>query len=107
MKILIDECLPKRLRKLLDEFEVRTVSEMGWRSLKNGKLLEAASENNFDVFLTVDKKLEFQQNLKSFNISVVIFDVFRNKLEVISPLIPKLKELLPSLSKRTITIIDN
>jgi predicted nuclease of predicted toxin-antitoxin system len=66
MKILLDECLPVRLKESLNEFEVFSVSEMGWRSLKNGKFLKTAEENNFDVFLTVDKKLESQQNLKSF-----------------------------------------
>ena len=56
MKILLDECLPVRLKNLLTEFDVFSVSEMGWRSLINGKLLKAAVENSIDVFLTVDKK---------------------------------------------------
>jgi hypothetical protein len=99
MKILLDECLPVRIKNLLKEFEVRSVSEMGWRSLKNGKLLKAAVENNFDILLTVDKKLESQQNLKSFNIAVVVFEVVRNKIELISPLIPKLREVLPTIRK--------
>ncbi|MBU2446976.1 MAG: DUF5615 family PIN-like protein [Bacteroidetes bacterium] len=60
MKILLDECLPKRLKLLLKDLEVKTVTEMGWRSLKNGVLLQTASHNKFDVLLTIDKNLEFQ-----------------------------------------------
>ena len=106
MKILLDECLPVRLKESLNEFEVFSVSEMGWRSLKNGKLLKTAVENNFDVFLTVDKKLESQQNLKSFNLAVMVFVVVRNKIELITPLIPKLKVILPNIQKGTLTIIS-
>ncbi len=105
MKILLDECLPVRLKKLLKEFDVFSVSEMGWKSLENGNLLKAAVENNFDVFLTVDKKLEYQQNLNSFNIAVVVFTVARNKIELLSPLIPKFEQISSKLEKGKSTII--
>jgi len=107
MKILLDECLPVRLKNLLKEYEVFSVLEMGWRSLKNGKLLRAAVENNFDVFLTVDKKLEYQQNLDSFNIAVVVFNVSRNKIELLSPLIPTFIEISSKLEKGKSTIISS
>ncbi|MEO8211124.1 MAG: DUF5615 family PIN-like protein [bacterium] len=107
MKILLDECLPVRLKKFLKEFEVFSVTEMGWRSLKNGKLLEAAVKNNFDVFMTVDKKLEYQQNLNSFNISVVVFIVTRNKIELLSPLIPQFIEISNALEKGKATTISS
>ncbi len=107
MKILLDECLPVRLKNLLKEYEVFSVSEMGWRSLKNGKLLRAAVENNFDVFLTVDKKLEYQQNLNSFNIAVVVFIVARNKIELLSLLIPTFIEISNKLEKGKSTIISS
>jgi len=106
MKILLDECLPVRLKNLLTEFDVFSVSEMGWRSLKNGKLLKAAVENSFDVFLTVDKKLEYQQNLDSFNNSVVVFIVARNKIELFTLLIPKFIEISNKLEKGKSTIIS-
>ena len=80
---------------------------MGWRSLKNGKLLKAAVENNFDVFLTVDKKLEYQQNLDSFNIAVVVFIVDRNKIELLSPLIPTFIEISNKLEKGKSTIVSS
>ena len=106
MKILLDECLPVRLKNLLTEFDVFSVSEMGWRSLKNGKLLKAAVENSIDVFLTVDKKQEYQENLDSFNISVVVFIVARNKIELLTPLIPKFIEISNKLEKGKSTIIS-
>ena len=107
MKILLDECLPVRLKNLLTEFDVFSVSEMGWRSLKNGKLLKAAVENSIDVFLTVDKKLEYQQNLDSFNNSVVVFIVARNKIELFTLLIPKFIEISSKLEKGKSTIISS
>ena len=100
MKILIDECLPISLKKYFsgyDIFNVMSVSEMGWKSLKNGELLKTAVENNFDVFLTADKKLEFQQNLSSVNIAVVVLEVNHNKIEYLEPLKPKFIKLSNNL----------
>jgi hypothetical protein len=54
MKILLDECVTRKLRQHLTEFEVKTVVEMGWSGLKNGSLLTAAIEDEFDILLTID-----------------------------------------------------
>lgn len=99
MKILLDECLPKRLKDHLKEYDVSTASEKGWASLKNGNLLMAAIENKFDVLLTVDKKLEYEQNIKLFNITIVVFDVHRNKIEEIVPLLKTFKEQVGKFEK--------
>ena len=64
MKILLDECVTKKLKRHLTEFEVRTVVEMNWSGLKNGNLMKVAVEESFDVLLTIDNNLEFQQNVK-------------------------------------------
>ena len=77
MKILLDECLPKKMKTHLKQFEVTAVSDMGWSSLRNGELLKKAIENGFDIFITIDK------NLKSCDISTVVFDVVKNKIEFI------------------------
>ena len=61
MKILFDECVPKRLRKLFQKHDVKTVQEAGWGGVKNGELLKKASER-FEVLITVDRNLAFQQN---------------------------------------------
>lgn len=105
MKILIDECLPKKLKQYLSEFEVNTVSELGWESLKNGELLKQAINNKFDVFLTADKKLKYEQNIKSMNITIVVFDVYRNKIENIIPLLKRFKEEIIKYLKNEIYIL--
>ena len=61
MRVLLDECTPRKLRRDLPEHEVRTVGEMGWGGTKNGALLLRAA-GEFDVLLTVDSNMEFQQN---------------------------------------------
>lgn len=99
MKILLDECLPRRLKDHLKEFGTFTASEKGWASLKNGALLRAAINDSFDIFLTVDKKLEYEQNMKLFNITVVVFDVPRNKIELITPLLEKFKSQINNYIK--------
>jgi hypothetical protein len=70
-RILLDENLPRKLRRELPEFSVRTVQEEGWISFSNGELLGRAQEQ-FDVLLTADRRLQFQQNLKRFEIGVVV-----------------------------------
>jgi predicted nuclease of predicted toxin-antitoxin system len=60
MKILLDECVTKRLKNFLVEFDVYTVTELGLSGIKNGKLMSYCVENNFDVLLTIDKNLMFQ-----------------------------------------------
>lgn len=85
MKVLLDECLPRRLRRSLPGHEVKTVPEMGWASIKNGALLRLA-EPLFDVFITVDKNLPFQQNLGALSLGVIVLDTPDNKIETLAPL---------------------
>jgi len=80
-------------------------SEMGWTSLKNGKLIARAVESGFDIMLTVDKNLPFQQHLKDYDISIVVFDVLFNRLQDFLPLIPKFIEICPTLSKKKAYLI--
>jgi hypothetical protein len=93
MRILLDECVPRRFRRELTGHEVRTVPELGWASLTNGALLAAAS-GKFDVFLTTDKRLGDQQNISRFAIAVVLLVAKRNKLEFLVPLVPELRKVL-------------
>lgn len=106
MKILLDECLPKRLKLLLKDLEVKTVTEMGWRNLKNGVLLQTASNNKFDMLLTIDKNLEFQQNLKLYSVAVIVFDVQKSKIEFLSPLVLKFLEDLKNFEKGKVYYIS-
>lgn len=70
-RVLLDENLPRKLRRDLNEFSVRTVQEENWTSFTNGELLVRA-QDRFDVLLTADRRLQFQQNLARFNIGVVV-----------------------------------
>ena len=70
MRVLLDECLPRRLKRELAGHETRTAPEMGWASKRNGELL-ALAVGQFDVFLTADRNLSYQQDLSSFDIAVV------------------------------------
>ncbi len=65
MKILLDECVTKKFKSYLTEFDVKTVVEMNWSGLKNGNLMKVAVEEKFDGLLTIDKNLSYQQNIKS------------------------------------------
>lgn len=80
MKVLLDECVPRKLRLELTEHAVLTVTEHGWSGIKNGKLL-ALAETEFEVFLTVDQNLKYQQNLKAFNIGVILLLARNNRLK--------------------------
>jgi predicted nuclease of predicted toxin-antitoxin system len=105
MKILLDECLPKKLKGLLVDFEVKTVREMEWSGILNGELIKSAIDNGFDVFIKADKNLRYQQNIANHNISIILLSVVINTLEKIKPLVPELLELLPKSERRMFYII--
>ena len=98
MRVLLDECLDRRLAKHIVGHEVMTVPQMGWAGIKNGDLLTLA-QDQFEVFLTVDRNLFFQQNLPEFNISVVILQAATNRLNGLQPLVPKPMCVLPTVPK--------
>ena len=91
--MLLDECVPQRLRRELAQHEVQTVPQMGWASKKNGELLRLA-ENDFDVFVTTDQRLSYQQSVARFAIAVVVLVSRRNKIEFLLPLVPELARAL-------------
>jgi predicted nuclease of predicted toxin-antitoxin system len=70
-RVLLDENLPRKLRRDLPEFAIRTVQEEGWASYANGQLLGHA-QDSFDVLVTADRRLQFQQNLARFDIGVIV-----------------------------------
>jgi len=76
VKILFDECMPQPLRRLLAEFEISTAQEMGWGRVKNGELLKRA-EGVFDVLLTADRQLKYQQNLKGRRLAILVLSTNR------------------------------
>ena len=96
MRLLLDECVPKRLRRELPGHDVRTVQEAGWAGVKNGALLRAA-EGQFDALLTVDQGVAHQQNLTGLRIAVVIMVAASNDVDDLRPLVPAVLTALDSL----------
>ena len=93
-RILLDENIDRLLKGLFAaEFEVITVREHGWAGKKNGELLRLA-EQEFDVFITMDKNLEHQQNLSALNIAVIVLRARSNAYSVVAPLMPRVNEAL-------------
>ena len=104
MKLLLDECLDWRLRRDLPGHEVKTVQEMGWAGIKNGRLL-ALAQVDFQVFITGDRNLSFQQNLPNFSIAVVVLKAESIRLIHTRPLMPKVLAALLSLKSGQIVTI--
>ena len=87
MRVLLDECVPRALRNELPGHDVKTVAEAGWAGVKNGALLQRAAKE-FDLLLTVDRNLEYQQNFSGVSIAVVVIHAQSNDIVVLRPLIP-------------------
>jgi len=79
LKLLLDECVDRRLAAHLTGLSVRTVADMGWSGIKNGQLL-ALAQSEFDIFVTVDRNLSFQQHLPKFSVAVLLLVVPSNRL---------------------------
>lgn len=104
MRVLLDECVDRRLARHLQQFTVRTVPEMGWATIKDGALLVLA-EREFDVFVTVDRNLAFQQTIRKFALAVIVLAARTNRLADLMPLVPELCEVIPLAPKGEVTII--
>ena len=94
MKILFDHCVPRPLRRELPGHDIRTAREMRWEGLKNGKLLDEAQAEGFEVFLTVDQNIRYQQNLQGRAIAVVVMIANGITVEDLRSLLPAVEETL-------------
>jgi predicted nuclease of predicted toxin-antitoxin system len=97
MKILIDECLPRKLKWEFSEHEVQTVPEAGWSGKKNGELLRLMS-GVYDVFVTVDSNMQYQQVLKTMPVGFLVLSARNNTLEALMPLMERARIALQSLT---------
>ena len=104
MSVLLDECLPKRLKRELVGHESRTAPEMGWASKRNGELLALAA-GAFDVFLTADRNLSYQQDVSAFNIAVIVLVAQSNRIDDLRPLAPRVLEVLATAKRGAVTIV--
>ena len=101
MRILLDESVPGRLGVLLTGHLVQTVQRRGWSSIKNGKLLALAA-SEFDVLLTADKGMEYQQNLAALPVSILIVLARSNRIEDLAAAVPAILSALAELPPRTL-----
>ena len=104
MRILLDECVDWRLLRDLAGLDVKTVRQMGWTETKNGALLTLAA-THFDVFVTVDKNLSFQQNIDALPFAVVVLSGRSSRLKDLRTLIPELRQILACLRPGEVRVI--
>ena len=102
MRLLLDECIDRRLAQEIRGHEVVTVPQAGWAGIENGELLRLA-QAQFDVFITVDRNLSFQQHLSQFSVAVIVLQAPTNRLKDLRPLVPKLERILANSPKGQVT----
>ena len=93
-RVLFDHCTPKPLRRHLAGYEIRTCFEEGWAVLRNGELLTAADAAQFDIFITVDRNLRYQQNLGARRVAII--ELPTNRLVLMESLVPAIQQALAS-----------
>ena len=106
MKILFDHNVPRRLAGLLTGHLVLTTRAMGWEKLGIGALLKAAGGAAFEAFLSIDKNIEYEQNLRSLPLPVIVIDGRSNALPVLVPFVPSLLDLCRSPLERVLYIVE-
>jgi predicted nuclease of predicted toxin-antitoxin system len=105
MRILLDENLNWRLRRDLPRREVESVPLLGWAGIQNGALLRKAAESSFDVLMTMDSNMVYQQNLPVQSIAVIVLRAPSNRLAATQPLMAKVERALLNVRKGTLTVI--
>jgi hypothetical protein len=98
MRILLDECVPRPLKRELSDYKIQTVFEMGWSGKKNGELLRLMSQEGFTILLTTDQNLRYQQNLQQAGVAVLVLVAPSNKLADLLPLIPDARQVLNTIT---------
>jgi len=102
VRVLLDECVDARLAASLNTVDVRTVADRGWVGISNGQLLALAAAE-FDVFVTVDRNLPFQQHLPKFDIAVILLRAKSNRIADLVALAPELIAALRTAKKGVVT----
>jgi hypothetical protein len=97
MRVLLDECVPRKLKRELPGHDVWTVQDKGWKGKKNGELLALMLAERFEVLLTLDKGLKHQQNIQAAGVAVVLLTANKNKVRDLLPLMPAVNSALGSI----------
>jgi hypothetical protein len=106
LKILLDEGAPKSLLLFLSDLNAVSTQSQGWAGFKNGNLLTAATSAGFDIFVTLDTNLQYQQNLNRYNIKIIVIRAKTNQLKDLQPLFGKIREALISGFSEKLLIIS-
>jgi uncharacterized protein DUF5615 len=106
VKVLLDECIDRRLAKEIEGHEVVTVPQAGWAGIQNGELLRLA-QAQFDAFVTVDRNLSFQQHLPRFSVAVIVLQAPTNRLSDLRLLVPQLQRILATAPKGQVTWVGS
>ncbi len=105
MKVLLDECVTRYLKRDFTGHEVLTVEEAGFKGLKNGQLLQTASAQ-WDVLVTVDQSLEYQQNLRTLAIAVIVLKAKRSTYPMLKPLMPQVLVTLEKVKPGEVIVVS-
>lgn len=105
MKLYLEECIDWRLTRDIVGHDTRTARDMGWTGLKNGELL-ARAQAEFDVFITVDRNLAFQQNIAATTLALVVLRARSNRLDSLRLMLDRLHAALPSARAGRVTFVD-
>lgn len=97
-KALLDENLPKPLKKLFSQLDVKTVADLGWQSKENGELLQAMTETGIEILITVDKNLHYQQNLEKYSVQVVVLLTYDNRYKTLASKISLIESAIVNMT---------
>ncbi len=98
MKVLLDECVPRPLKHDFVDHDIDHVTEVGWSSIKNGKLLGLAFGAGYEVLITTDQNLKYQQNLRNFKIGIIVLIAKSNRIDDLQPLVPEALNVMKGIS---------
>jgi hypothetical protein len=104
LKVLLDECVDWRLSRAMAGHDVKAARQMGWSGIKNGELLSLAAQA-FNVFVTVDRNLSFQQNLAALPVAVIVLQARTNRLADLMPLLPGLMSAIESAKPGAVQLV--
>jgi hypothetical protein len=102
MRVLLDECVPRGLRRELIGHDVKAVAEMGWAGVRNGELLQLAAKQ-FELFLTIDRSLEYQQSFAGLTLAVIVIHTTSNDIAVLRPLMSAVLAAIPETRPGVVT----
>lgn len=105
-KVLFDENMPRKLRRDLPEFAIRTAQEQGWASFKNGQLIALAARE-FEVFVTIDQRLRYQQNVEKLPIGIVVIDTRDTRFPSIRAHVEELREAIVRVRAGEVLLVSD